>query len=83
MDWEAISKLKGTLIFLMGFANLKGLVEKLIWLGKPIDTPVAIIANGATSKQKTVVGSLANIIAQTEQIGVTNQRFLIVGMLLG
>jgi uroporphyrinogen III methyltransferase/synthase len=79
MDWEAISKLKGTLIFLMGFANLKGLVEKLIWLGKPIDTPVAIIANGATSKQKTVVGSLANIIAQTEQIGVTNPAVLIVG----
>ncbi|MDI9595436.1 MAG: uroporphyrinogen-III C-methyltransferase, partial [Atribacterota bacterium] len=65
MDWEAISKLKGTLIFLMGFANLKGLVEKLIWLGKPIDTPVAIIANGTTSKQKTVVGSLANIISQS------------------
>ncbi len=70
LNWQALSSLKGTLVFLMGVSNLGNISENLMKNGKSGETPVAII-NWATRKnQKTVTGKLSNIyeIALKEEI---------------
>lgn len=43
LNWEAISQLKGTLVFLMGMKNLSTIVVQLMKRGYAEETPVAII----------------------------------------
>ncbi|MDZ5010426.1 uroporphyrinogen-III C-methyltransferase, partial [Clostridium perfringens] len=61
INWEAISKEKGTLVFMMGLNNLKGIIENLLSNGKDESTKVAVIMRGTSSKQKKVVGTLQDI----------------------
>lgn len=70
LNWEALSALKGTLVFLMGVSNLKSISENLIKNGKSKETPVAIINWATTNKHKTVTGKLSNIyeVALKEEI---------------
>ncbi|WP_460292468.1 uroporphyrinogen-III C-methyltransferase [Clostridium tertium] len=61
INWEAIAKEKGTLVFMMGLNNLGSIIEKLINNGKDVNTKVAVIMRGTSSKQKKVVGTLIDI----------------------
>ena len=53
LDFPVIAKLEGTLVFLMGLSNLEKITENLINNGKNPKTPVAIIKDGTTTRQKT------------------------------
>jgi len=59
IDWNALVKALGTMVFLMGIGRLSKITKKLIAAGKPKSTPVAIIRQGTTSQQKTIIGNLA------------------------
>ena len=61
INWQELSNLQGTLVFLMGITNLSNIVEKLLQNGKPPVTPVALISTGCYKEQKTHVGNLKNI----------------------
>ena len=60
-NFEAIAKLDGTLVFLMGIKNLPIIVNDLITNGKNPNTPIAIIEKGATAEQRVTTGTLDNI----------------------
>lgn len=62
IKWNLLSKLDGTLIILMGAAHLRNIVSSLVNSGKPIETPVAVIQWGTEPYQKTITGTLDNII---------------------
>ena len=70
VDWQAISKGDGTLVFLMGVKNIGVIVQQLIDHGKNPATPAAVIRWGTRPDQKTVVGTLGNIaeLIHNEQI---------------
>ncbi|NTW04783.1 MAG: uroporphyrinogen-III C-methyltransferase, partial [Peptococcaceae bacterium] len=61
IDWTRLASSKGTLVFLMGMANLPKISGQLINQGMEETTPVAVIQWGTTSQQKTVTGVLKNI----------------------
>lgn len=67
VDWENF-KGDDTLIFLMGLHNLEKITKKLIQIGKPNNFPCAIISKGTTKDQKTVVGTLENIVELSKDI---------------
>ena len=46
---------------------------------KPADYPVAIIQNGTTAAEKTIVGSLENIIERVEEHQIGNPANIIFG----
>ncbi len=48
IDWAALARGIGTLVFLMGVKNLPQIVGSLIRHGKPADTPVALVRWGTT-----------------------------------
>ncbi|OON98048.1 MAG: uroporphyrinogen-III C-methyltransferase [Epulopiscium sp. Nele67-Bin005] len=61
LNWEAIANVGGTLVFLMGVANLKTICINLISNGMAKVTPVAVIYCATLPNQKVIVGTLDTI----------------------
>ena len=61
VDYSALAKLKGTLVFLMGLSFAENIAARLMENGKAETTPAAIISNGTTEKQKCITGTLKDI----------------------
>jgi uroporphyrinogen III methyltransferase / synthase len=79
IDWAAISKGIGTLVFLMGIKNLPNIAQKLIENGRSSKTPVALVRWGTTPKQVTVTGTLDTIVHQADEVGMKAPAIIIVG----
>ena len=58
LDFENLAKSQGTLIFLMGIANMDFIARRLIECGKDPKTPLAFIEKGTTPNQRTVMATL-------------------------
>ena len=58
LDFENLAKCQGTLIFLMGIANMDFIARRLIECGKDPKTPLAFIEKGTTPNQRTVMATL-------------------------
>jgi len=79
IDWNAVGRLEGTLVFMMGFKNLEKIAESLIFNGKSKDTPCAVIMRGTTSKQKKVVGTLMDIVGKVQESEISSPCIIVVG----
>ncbi len=79
IDWDALVKALGTMVFLMGMGNLGLIAERLIDGGKPKNTPVALIRRGTTAKQKTITGTLGNIAGLARKKKITPPAIIVVG----
>ena len=58
LDFETLAKCPGTLIFLMGIANMDFIAKRLMECGKDSKTPLAFIEKGTTPYQRTVTATL-------------------------
>lgn len=76
IDWGALPH-TGTLVILMGLGNLSYITAQLLAHGRAADTPVAVIAQGATPRQSIVTGTLSDI-AVTAQ-GLHSPATIVVG----
>jgi len=79
IDWAKLATGVDTLVFLMGVKNLSEIVMKLVEHGRPADTPVAIIKDGTGPQQKTVVGSLENIVTRVRDSHLEPPAVIVVG----
>jgi len=78
IDWSALSKI-GTVVFLMGVKNLPTIVRNLIECGRSAETPVALIQNGTFPIQKTVCGTLADIVEIATTANIKPPAVTVVG----
>lgn len=78
-DYAVLAKLDGTLVFLMGLANLPHIAAALIKNGKATDTPVAVIQQGTTARQNTITGTLSNIAEVVAQQSLQAPATIVVG----
>ena len=58
LDFSALARCPGTLIFLMGIANMDFIAKRLMECGKDPKTPLAFIEKGTTPYQRTVLATL-------------------------
>lgn len=79
INWDAIAKSSGTLVFLMGIGNLDKIAERLIVNGRPSNSPVAVIANGTMPAQRTIIGNLADIGQKVKDADLTPPGVIVVG----
>lgn len=79
IDYEALAKLEGTLVFLMGVKNLPEICSNLIKNGKDSNTKAAVIEKGTTSSQRTVTGNLQNIAEIVMQAGIQSPAVTVIG----
>ncbi|PIQ89563.1 MAG: uroporphyrinogen-III C-methyltransferase [Candidatus Omnitrophica bacterium CG11_big_fil_rev_8_21_14_0_20_42_13] len=83
IDWQALARGLGTLVFLMGVGNLASITKKLITAGKDKSTPVAVIRWGTTTEQKTIVGNLGNIAGLVKKNKIKPPAITVVGEVVG
>ena len=62
-DWEALARVGGTVVVLMGVAERAGIAARLMAGGRPADTPVAVVERAGTAAQRVVRGSLGELSA--------------------
>jgi len=79
LDWEVLSRLKGTLVILMGVKNLPAIAAALTANGKDPATPVAIIERGLRPDQRVTVGTLADIAEKARAAGVRPPAVIVIG----
>ncbi|GGC83214.1 uroporphyrin-III C-methyltransferase [Thalassobacillus devorans] len=79
IDWNNLSKSVDTLAIYMGVSNLPYICDQLLQHEKMPDTPVAVIQQGTTEKQKVVTGTLSNIIDEVERVPIRNPAMIIIG----
>lgn len=68
-----------TLIYLMGLTNLPHIIQQLLTAGRLATTPVAVIMEGTTPRQRVVAGTLATIVAQVELAGLHSPVVIVIG----
>lgn len=77
VDWAKLATAVDTLVILMGLHNLRSIVAKLLEQGRPAGTPVAVIHQGTTADQQSVVGTLADIAEKSA--GLKAPALIVVG----
>ncbi len=79
INWEKLATGVDTLVFLMGMQNLPEIVTKLVEHGRAIDTPVAVVKEGTRPQQKTIVGTLRDIVSRVKENALTPPAIVVVG----
>lgn len=72
-----------TLVFLMGLAHVAEIAQGLIEAGRDPHTPVAVISNGTTNRQKKCVGMLETIGDLVSSAALVSPAIIVVGAVVG
>lgn len=79
LNWDAISQLKGTLVFMMGMKNLATIAGELVKRGYAKETPVAIVEWGTHPSQRSIDGTLDTIVDLAAQEDFKAPSVIVVG----
>jgi uroporphyrin-III C-methyltransferase len=79
LDWNLLAQNRGTIVILMGVANLPKIADALIANGKSKKTPIAIIERGLRKDRRVTTGTLANISAKVKKVGVKPPAVIVIG----
>lgn len=77
-DIKLAAQSSATVVILMAMSKLEAIMEIFAGCGKS-DTPVAIIQEGTTSREKMVIGTVKDIVFRAQHAGLGNPAIIIVG----
>ncbi|HEX4073198.1 MAG TPA: uroporphyrinogen-III C-methyltransferase, partial [Planctomycetaceae bacterium] len=79
LDYEALARFPGTLVFYMGLQRLDALVDSLLKAGKPAATPACLIASATNPAQRIVAAPLGQLAEAVRASGVHPPSVIVVG----
>ena len=79
LDWRLLAESRGSIVILMGVANLPKIAEALLKNNKPAETPVAIIERGLRRDRRVTTGTLATIADTAKKAGVRPPAVIVIG----
>ena len=79
IDFEALVRTEGTLVFLMGIARLEYICNGLLEAGMDPQMPAAVLQQGTTAGQKRVVATVGTLVSEVARQGVETPAIIIVG----
>jgi uroporphyrinogen III methyltransferase / synthase len=79
LDWEALARFPGTLVFYMGVKRLGDNGAALIAAGRSADEPAAAVECGTMAGQRTVVATLGTLAEAVERENVRAPALIVVG----
>ncbi len=79
IDFQALVRTKGTLVFLMGVTALGDIMKGLLGAGMEPDMPAAILQKGTTAGQKRIVATVSTLEGEVERQGIETPAIIIVG----
>jgi uroporphyrin-III C-methyltransferase len=82
LDWPGLARRKQTVAIYMGLTGLPHLCEQFIAHGLPADWPAAIIQQGTTPQQRTVVGTLGTLPQLAKEAGLKAPTLILVGQVV-
>ena len=83
LDWHALARPHQTVVIYMGLVGLPVICTQLIEHGLSSDHPIALVAQGTTSKQKVITGTLKNMPAETKKADIKPPTLIIIGEVVG
>ena len=75
---EEISSASDTLVILMGISNIKEILKRVSGI-RGSDEPCAIITDATLPTQKTIVGSIDNVLKRVDKEEIKNPAVIIIG----
>jgi uroporphyrinogen III methyltransferase/synthase len=79
IDWAALARFPGTLVFYMGVRTLPRIAERLVAEGRPPDQPVAVIERGTLPEQRTLLATLADVAQRAQEQHIRAPAITLVG----
>ncbi len=79
IQWPALAQLDGTIVFMMGFANLGSIVRNLTANGMSPTRGCAVISKATRPDQRTVTGTLADIEPRVASANLETPALIVVG----
>jgi uroporphyrinogen III methyltransferase / synthase len=79
LDWQALARFPGTLVFYMGVRRLAANATALIEAGRDPEEPAAAVERGTMDAQRTVVATLGTLAEAVEREGVGAPALIVVG----
>ena len=79
VSWDALARTGGTLVVLMGWKELEGIVEALQGNGMDPETPAALVQWGTWPGKRPVTGRLEDIVSRGREAGLQPPVVAIVG----
>jgi uroporphyrin-III C-methyltransferase len=79
LDWQLLARSRGTIVILMGVANLGKIADVLIRNGKAGSTMVAVIERGLRKDRRVTTGSLATIAEVAKKKGIQPPAVIVIG----
>ena len=79
IDFKALTRTKGTLVFLMGIAALEDICKGLLAGGMDPNVPAAVLQKGTTAGQKRVVATVGTLKEEVDRQGIETPAIIVVG----
>ncbi|WP_026293838.1 uroporphyrinogen-III C-methyltransferase [Saccharibacillus kuerlensis] len=83
IKWDKVTNATGTLVFMMGVAQIGHISAQLLKHGRPASTPVALIRWGTRAEQETLVGTLEDIADKVAERDFKPPAVIVVGDVVG
>ncbi|MFI6643181.1 uroporphyrinogen-III C-methyltransferase [Streptomyces sp. NPDC050504] len=79
VDWEAVARMRGTIVVLMGVDKIGAIAQALIGYGRSPDTPLALVQEGTTHAQRRVDATLATVAERVKAEDVRPPAVIVIG----
>lgn len=79
LDYEALVRVNGTLIFLMSVSNIREIARGLMASGMEDTMPCAVVENGTRPEQRKVISTAAQVADDVERNHIQSPALFLVG----
>jgi uroporphyrin-III C-methyltransferase/precorrin-2 dehydrogenase/sirohydrochlorin ferrochelatase len=79
VEWDAVARLRGTVVLLMAVQNLPKIAVRLVEGGRPASTPVAVVSEGTMPGERTLVSTLGTVAEDMTQADVRPPAIVVIG----
>jgi uroporphyrinogen III methyltransferase/synthase len=79
LDWPALARFPGTLVFYMGVRRLEAIASALLDAGRAPSEPAAVVQAGTLPEQRTVTGTLTDISERARERDIRPPAVAVVG----
>lgn len=83
VDWDALARLRGTIVLMMGVERIAQFADALLAGGRPADTPVSVVQDGSTRRQRVVRSTLESVAADIAAEGIRPPAVIVIGPVAG
>lgn len=83
VKWEKLALAVDTIVILMGIESIEAIVKRLIESGLGTDVPVAVVEQGTTKLQRSIIGKLSTIVDEATKLNIKPPAVIIVGEVAG